>query len=251
MRSYLASFVLIPILAVGLDPSATADVRVGVGVALPGLSIGINIPAYPQLVPVPGYPVYYAPGLDLNLFFYDGLYWVYVDDNWYSSSWYDGPWDLVQPDLVPYFILRVPVLYYRNPPVYFRNWDRRHAPRWDQRWGATWRQRHREWDRWDRSRPPARAPLPLYQRQYSGPHYPGAMEQRRLQNHYYRLPPRDNRAPPRMNQAQPRDNRGPPRSNQAPPQRMNQAPQRNRRGEPQENRDHEGRPGDRRQGGPP
>jgi hypothetical protein len=32
------------------------------------ISIGINLPLYPELVPVPGYPVYYAPQLDSNFF---------------------------------------------------------------------------------------------------------------------------------------------------------------------------------------
>lgn len=41
------------------------------------VSIGINLPVYPQLVVVPGYPVYYAPWLQSNYFFYDGLYWIY------------------------------------------------------------------------------------------------------------------------------------------------------------------------------
>jgi len=45
--------------------SATAQVSV---------SIGINVPSYPELVRVPGYPVYYAPGLNSNFFFYDGSY---------------------------------------------------------------------------------------------------------------------------------------------------------------------------------
>ncbi len=55
--------------------SATAQVSIGIG--FPGVSIGINLPVYPQLVPVPGYPVYYAPQLNSNYFFYDGMYWVY------------------------------------------------------------------------------------------------------------------------------------------------------------------------------
>lgn len=67
------------------------------------------------LIEVPGYPVYYAPDLDANLFFYDGVYWVYSQDGWYASSWYDGPWDLIEPEYVPYFVLRVPVRYYRRP----------------------------------------------------------------------------------------------------------------------------------------
>ena len=69
------------------------------------VSIGINLSLYPDLVEVPGYPVYYAPQLDSNFFFYDGLYWVYAQDNWYSSSWYDGPWDMVTPEFVPLFVL--------------------------------------------------------------------------------------------------------------------------------------------------
>src|SRR5512141_1930654 len=91
-------------------PSAMAQVSVGIG--LPGVSIGINLPLYPELVPVPGYPVYYAPRLDSNYFFYDGMYWAYQGDNWYASSWYNGPWGLVGPEFVPLFVLRVPVSYY-------------------------------------------------------------------------------------------------------------------------------------------
>ena len=76
-----------------------------VGIGLPGVSIGINLPVYPELVPVPGYPVYYAPQVNSNYFFYDGVYWVYEQDNWYTSSWYNGPWQLVAPEVVPLFVL--------------------------------------------------------------------------------------------------------------------------------------------------
>ena len=56
------------------------------------VSIGINVPTYPSLVRVPNYPVYYAPSLQANYFFYDGLYWVYGQDGiWYESpSWAVG-----------------------------------------------------------------------------------------------------------------------------------------------------------------
>src|SRR5262245_47737244 len=102
--------------------SSLAQVSVGVGISVPGVSIGLNVPAYPELVVVPGYPVYYAPRLHSNYFFYDGMYWVYVDDTWYASSWYNGPWALVGPEVVPAFILRIPVRYYGAPPLYFREW---------------------------------------------------------------------------------------------------------------------------------
>ena len=67
------------------------------------LSIGISIGAYPHFDVVPGYPVYYATDVESNYFFFDGLYWVYQGDNWYSSSWYDGPWDSIDPIYVPVY----------------------------------------------------------------------------------------------------------------------------------------------------
>src|SRR5664279_713556 len=103
---------------------ASAAAQVSVGIGLPGVSIGINLAVYPQLVAVPGYPVYYAPQVNSNYFFYDGMYWVYQQDNWYASSWYNGPWQLVMPEAVPLYVLRVPVRYYRRPPAYFHGWAR-------------------------------------------------------------------------------------------------------------------------------
>src|SRR6185369_14829453 len=157
----------------------------------PNVSIGINLPLYPELVPVPGYPVYYAPGIDGNYFFYDGMYWVYQDDNWYASSWYNGPWAYVDPMAVPLFILRIPVSYYRQPPVYFRGWQSNAPPRWGQHWGRGWEQRRGGWDRWKRSSAPAPAPLPVYQRQYSGDRYPRGEQQQTIRSQQYRYQPRD------------------------------------------------------------
>ena len=169
--------------------SAVAQVSVGIG--LPGVNIGINLPVYPELVPVPGYPVYYAPGMSSNYFFYDGMYWVYQRDNWYASSWYNGPWGLVQPEVVPLFVLRVPVRYYRQPPAYFRGWVADAPPRWGDHWGNSWSQSHAGWDNWNRGSVPAAAPLPVYQRQYSGSRYPRAEQQVSLQSQNYRYQPQD------------------------------------------------------------
>lgn len=130
--------------------TTVAPAQVAVGISLPGVSIGINQPAYPDLVLVPGYPVYYAPGSPLNYFFYDGLYWVYQNDEWYSSEWFNGPWTLTDPYSVPLFLLRVPVRYYRQPPPYFAGWDRDAPPRWGEHWGGNWEQRRHGWDHWDR-----------------------------------------------------------------------------------------------------
>jgi hypothetical protein len=168
--------------------SAIAQVSIGIG--LPGVSIGINLPLYPELVPVPGYPVYYAPQLNSNFFFYDGLYWVYQRDNWYASSWYNGPWWLVRPEVVPFFVLRIPVRYYRQPPAYFRGWRSDAPPHWGEHWGRDWEQHRSGWDRWNRKSAPAPAPLPVYQRQYSGDRYPRVEQQRALHSQNYRYEPR-------------------------------------------------------------
>src|SRR5665647_338531 len=160
-----------------LGTVTAADAQVSMGIAMPGLSIGINVPVYPQLVRMPGYPVYYDPRASSNYFFYDGLYWVFMDDNWYSSGWYNGPWQAVGPEYVPLFVLRIPVRYYRHPPSYFRGWQADAPPRWGEHWGGEWQQRRAGWDQWDRRAVPAPAPLPSYQRQYSGARYPQAVAQ--------------------------------------------------------------------------
>jgi hypothetical protein len=153
--------------------------------AVAQVSSGINLTLYPDLVRVQGYPVYYAPQLDSNFFFYDGLYWVYADDSWYSSAWYNGPWDMVAPELVPLFALRVPVRYYRRPPPYFREWGPEAPPHWGERWGRDWEQRRGGWDHWDRASAPAPGPLPTYQREHSGDRYPSSDQQSALRNRNY------------------------------------------------------------------
>lgn len=219
---------------------AGAEVSIGIGIGLPNLSIGINLPLYPELAPVPGYPVYYAPRLNANYFFYDGMYWVYQDDNWYASTWYNGPWAFVEPYAVPVFVLRIPVRYYRQPPVYFRGWQSNAPPRWGQHWGREWEQRRGGWDRWNRSSVPSRAPRPTYQRQYSGERYPRQIEQQQtLRSRSYRYQPRDTAVRQHIRQY-------PGQSTSAPAQRGRQdaAPVRNQRQmEPQ-------RPAPHQQGAP-
>lgn len=159
-------------LAAGVSGFASADVR-------------IHLSLFPDLVPVPGYPVYYAPGVEANFFFYDGMYWLYDDDGWYMSNWYDGPWEYVDPDDVPLFVLRVPLRYYRAPPAYFWGGFRDAPPRWGHYWGPGWERNHRDWDRWDHRRMPPPAPLPTYQRGYPRERYPDRQEQREIHERNY------------------------------------------------------------------
>jgi len=164
--------------------SMTAAARVDI-------SIGINLPVFPQLVRIPDYPVYYAPSVSENYFFYDGLYWVFTGDNWYVSSWYNGPWSLVDRFDVPVFLLRVPVRYYRHAPAYFHGWRASDAPRWGEHWGSSWQERRSGWDQWNRGSAPPPAPLPTYQRQYTGNQYPQPAQQAVIQTQNYRYQPQD------------------------------------------------------------
>ena len=224
-------------LLTGLAGPASAQISLSIG--LPNVRIGLNLPLFPQLVLVPGYPVYYAPGVQSNYFYYDGLYWVYENDNWYSSDWYNGPWAFVDPGRVPLFVLRVPVRYYRSPPSYFRGWAGSAPPRWGEHWGPGWQQQRPGWDRWNRGAAPPPAPLPTYQRRYPESRYPQPEQQRevRQQNDHPQprnpvlTPPTIPRPAPEGRKAHPPEPQGPTR--QAEPPR--EAPRQPQRDTPREN----------------
>ena len=236
-----------------------AAAQVSIGIGLPSINIGINLPAFPELVVVPGSPVYYAPRLDGNFFFYDGLFWAYQGDNWYASSWYNGPWALAAPEIVPVFILRVPVRYYRHPPVYFRGWQSSAPPHWGEHWGREWEQHRGGWDKGPRGPAPRPAPLPVYQRQYSGPRYPSVDRQPALVSRNYHYQPREpvvrehfqqqevKGAPappaPRAQQQKPKDTPAPAQQSQqqeskGPPAQQQRGPAAQRPQPPQERNEH-------------
>lgn len=229
---------------------AVAALQAPVNKAEAYVSINVHIGAFPTLVPVPGYPVYYASDLDNNLFFYDGLYWLYVDDDWYSSAWYDGPWDWVGPFDVPVYVLRVPVRYYRRPPIYFRAWSYSAPPRWGEHWGRDWEYRRRGWDNWDRSHVPPPAPIPYYQRDYRGDRYPRGEQQRDLIQRNYRYEPgQQSGFRPRFDRDEGGNDRGGalrPAPNVTPMPRSHVGPDFGRRDDDRENGRNNGRDYDRR-----
>jgi hypothetical protein len=177
--------------AILLAAPLAAAPQVNVQIGLPALEIGLQIPAYPRMTPVPGYPVYYAPEVNANLFFYDGLYWALVGDTWYESPWYNGPWTVVSPMAVPAFVLRVPVRYYRAPPPWFHGWRAEAPPRWGEHWGGDWERRRAGWETWSHAAPPPRAPLPSYQKGYGGGRYPRPELQAALHDRNYGYWPRE------------------------------------------------------------
>jgi hypothetical protein len=96
------------------------------------VSIGVNIgsppppppaivyAAPPQLVVVPGSPVYYAPSVSVNFFSYGGRYYSHHNGAWFLATTYNGPWNYVAVERVPQPVLAVPVAYYKVPPGHMK-----------------------------------------------------------------------------------------------------------------------------------
>jgi hypothetical protein len=163
MKRLLAAFLLVAASALPAAAQSYSD-------------IDVDLPAFPEMQPVPNSPVYWAPGVDSNYFFYDGLFWDFNHDLWHWSAWYNGPWSVADPIYVPTYVLWVPIVYYRKPPHYFRGWKPDRPPRWGEHWGQDWQARHNQVFQG----PPgqvARAPLPMYQSQYTRANYPRAPQQ--------------------------------------------------------------------------
>jgi hypothetical protein len=111
------------------EAGANVSVGVAVGVPAPPPPVIVAPPvvvvpappppvviARPHIVVVPNSPVYYAPGVDFNLFVYGGRHYRFHEGHWFIASSYGGPWTFVPRERVPRPVLGVPVTYYRVPP---------------------------------------------------------------------------------------------------------------------------------------
>lgn len=93
----------------------------------PTVNVDISIEAPPRFVLVTGTPVYYAPSVSYNYFSYGGRYYLFHNELWFSSVYYNGPWTAIAFEYVPRPILTVPVEYYRRPPGH---WKKHGPPPW-------------------------------------------------------------------------------------------------------------------------
>ncbi len=103
---------------------ALAD-SLSIGVQTDSLNLGINIGRPPQVVVVPGTPVYQAPSVPYNYFVYHDHYYLFHEGMWLSAVHYNGPWTVIALERVPQPILTVPVNYYKVPPGH---WKEKHGP---------------------------------------------------------------------------------------------------------------------------
>jgi hypothetical protein len=136
-KTVVASLVMVSAAGVLTAALAEAGANVSVGVAVgvpappPAVVVGppvVVVPAppppvviaRPPIVVVPGSPVYYAPGVDFNLFVYGGRHYRFHEGHWFVATSYGGPWMFVPRERVPHPVLAVPVTYYRIPPGHAR-----------------------------------------------------------------------------------------------------------------------------------
>ena len=102
-----------------------ADIHVGINIGVPPPPPPVVIEAPPPLVVVPDSPVYYAPQLPYNYFYYGGRYWRFHEGAWFAAASFAGPWGFVSVHHVPPPLLAVPARYYRVPPGH---WRKHHGP---------------------------------------------------------------------------------------------------------------------------
>src|SRR5512135_879809 len=92
------------LLFAALAAPAAAGVNVNVNIGPP--AVVVSEP--PELVVVPQSMVYFAPGVSVELLFYDGYWWTPKEGHWFRSRAYNGPWASVGPRYVPAEIVRLP-----------------------------------------------------------------------------------------------------------------------------------------------
>jgi len=136
--------------AAGAAPAA-AGVNVNVNIGPPAVVVAEP----PEVVAVPQSMVYFAPGVSVELLFFDGFWWTPKEGRWFRARGYDGPWTIVGPRHVPREIGHLPrdyrSAYGRGEHVPYgqlkRHWRHREIER---------REHRGEWKGWKEDRKEAR-----------------------------------------------------------------------------------------------
>ena len=97
-----------------------------------GTNVNVNMGILaPEMVVIPQSNVYFAPGVSVDLFFYDNRWWNRRGDRWYRGSGYNGPWVAVGPRYVPAPVYRVPAdyrtVYGHEKRIPYGQWKKAHG----------------------------------------------------------------------------------------------------------------------------
>jgi hypothetical protein len=129
MNTVLALAMVATVLGI-TGESQAGGVSIGINVGPPPVVVvppPVVVAAPPALVVVPGSPVFYAPAVSANFFFYGGRYYTYHGANWFYARAYNGPWVFAPVHAIPAPVLAVPVAYYKVPPGH---WKKGGPPTW-------------------------------------------------------------------------------------------------------------------------
>ncbi len=123
---FLAGFV-----AIGTPAHAGTNVNVNLGVPVVVAPQPVVVEQPPEMVVIPRSNVYFAPGVGVDIFFYDNRWWNRRGDRWYRGSGYNGPWVAVGPRHVPAPVYGVPAnyraVYAHEKPMPYGQWKKVHG----------------------------------------------------------------------------------------------------------------------------
>ncbi len=106
--------------------NAAAEVNLSINIGPP---VVVGPPS--AMVMVPGTSVYFAPGFDVDIFFYGGYWWSPRGERWYRASDYGGPWHVVRRASVPRAVYGVPgdyrQVYAREHHIPYGQWKKEHG----------------------------------------------------------------------------------------------------------------------------
>jgi hypothetical protein len=139
-------FGIITLIGMGYSSGAIAEVNINVGINVPPPP-PLVIHAPPPVFVIPGTYVYFAPEVDVDIFFYHGYWYRPYRGYWYRSGSYNGKWVYIAPKKVPPPLLNLPPDFRHVPPGHqhipygqlkknWRTWEKEKY--WEKHGGKEW-----------------------------------------------------------------------------------------------------------------
>jgi len=104
----LLGVILISLLLPGCHVIAVSSPGHRPVVVVPAGPPAIVVVERPRLVFVAEYGIYFAPELEVDLYFDHGIWFYFYDRAWYKSSDYQGPWSVVHVNHLPPGLRKIP-----------------------------------------------------------------------------------------------------------------------------------------------
>jgi hypothetical protein len=143
------------VIGLGHPSRATAEVNINVGINVPPPP-PLVIPAPPPVFVIPRTYVYFAPQVEVDIFFYQGYWYRPYRGHWYRSAIYNGKWVYIVPERVPRVLINLPPDFRRVPPGHRhipyghvkKNWKTWEKDKyWEKHGGKEWHGEKWEHDR--------------------------------------------------------------------------------------------------------